>query len=153
MSNSNARCQVVYLPICLPTHSQRCSTGSTSYQGRTLRIRHREPKTMNNTTSAPERLSCIRFVRLAWLWLRPCAKAGHSWRDWCHSCAPAGRSVVTGRRCRKCLEIQTIDEDSMTWETRATCEECKDYCAIDGSSRCAQCQPNKEAHQPSSSEV
>jgi len=30
------------------------------------RIRHRELKTMNNTTNTPERLSCIRFVR--WLW-------------------------------------------------------------------------------------
>lgn len=39
-------------------------------RGTTLWIKHREATTMNNTTNAPEQLSCIRFVRL-WESLAP----------------------------------------------------------------------------------
>ena len=46
-----------------PTTAAVASGNGNQIVCRTPRIRHREPKTMNNTTNALERLSCIRLVR------------------------------------------------------------------------------------------
>lgn len=78
--------------------------------------------------------------------LRPCKKYGHWWSEYCSSAAPRGRSVVTGRRCKKCREIQVIEKhtlmgeyDTLIWETRKRCIRCDDFCALDGTEFCAGC--------------
>ena len=52
--------------------------------------------------------------------------------------------MVTGRRCLKCREIQTIGESPLMWVTRQHCERCDYYCALEGSLFCAQCKLNAE---------
>lgn len=79
--------------------------------------------------------------------VRPCDKYGHWWSDYCSSLAPAGRSVVTGRRCKKCREIQIIAQPnyfSMFWETQKVCAGCDEFCALDGEDFCRQCLTNHQ---------